>query len=110
VESKLQEAAVGCIAVSFPTMAYLYTFSTLNYGIGIGLFLVALSVFLFTRLSGRRQFLAAIPGTLSISIYQGLFVALVCLYLIQFLRVELQSNNRTIDVRNLFKMISILAL
>jgi hypothetical protein len=28
-------------------MAYLYTFSTLNYGIGIGLFLVALSVFLY---------------------------------------------------------------
>jgi hypothetical protein len=110
VESKLQEAAVGCLAVSFPTMAYLYTFSTLNYGIGIGLFLAALSVFLFTKLSGRGQFLAVIPGTFSISIYQGFSVALVCLYLIQFLSVELQSSKRTIDVRNLLKAVSILAL
>jgi hypothetical protein len=110
VESKLQAAAVGCIAVSFPTMAYLYTFSTLNYGIGIGLFLAALSVVLFTKQSGRRQFLAVIPGTFSISIYQGFSVALVCVYLIQFLRVELQSSNRTIDVRNLLKMVSVLAL
>lgn len=110
VESKLQEAAVGCLAVSFPTLAYLYTFSTLNYGIGIGLFLAVLSVFLFARGRGRRQFLAVIPGTFSISIYQGFSVALVCLYLIQFLRVELQSSNRTIDVRNLLKMVSVLAL
>jgi Glucosyl transferase GtrII len=110
VESKRQEVAVGSIAVSFPTMAYLYTFNTLNYGIGIGLFLGALSLFLFTRLSQRRQLLAAIPGTLSISIYQGLFVALVCLYVVQFVCVELQSSKRSIDLRNLFKMVSILGL
>jgi len=110
VESKLQEAAVGCLAVSFPTMAYVYTFSTLNYGIGIGLFLAASSVFLFARRTGRRQFLAVIPGVFSISIYQGLSVALVCLYLIQFLRVELQSTSRTIDVRNLLKIVSVLVL
>ena len=110
VESKLQEAAVGSIAVSFPTMAYLYTFSTLNYGIGIGLFLAALSLAVFNRLSGSRQFLAAIPGTLSISIYQGLVVALVCLYVVEFLRVELKSSKRSIDLWNLFKMVSILGL
>ncbi len=110
VASKLEQVAVGSIAVSFPTMAYLYTFNTLNYGIGIGLFLTALSLLLFTRLSGLRQLLAAIPGTLSISIYHGLFVALVCVYVVQLVCVELQSRKRSIDLRNLLKIVSILGL
>ncbi|MDB6062783.1 MAG: hypothetical protein JWM78_2886 [Verrucomicrobiaceae bacterium] len=109
VESKLEKVLVGGIGVAYPGMAYMYTFSTINFGIGIGLFFVAFALFIYVKAEGRFKLLAALPAALSIAIYQGFTVALVIAFLIQFISVELKSNDRNIKFKNLFS-ITLIAL
>lgn len=82
VESKLEQFIIGAVCITFPIMAYLYTFSTINYGIGIGLFLVALSLFIYTKRDGWGRFFAIVPSVISIAIYQGFIPVLVAVFLV----------------------------
>ena len=93
VETSIEKIIVGSIGLTFPIISYMYTFSTINYGVGAGLFFVALSVFLFSRLNGNLRFLAILPAAFSIAIYQGFIPALAAAYLIYILLIWIRSRS-----------------
>ena len=101
VESKLEKLMIGAIGMSYPGMAYMYTFSTINFGIGVGLFLVALALFVYVRTGGGYKYFAVLPAAISISIYQGFAVALAVAFLVHFISVEIRSERRNVNIKNL---------
>ena len=102
VTSKLDQFIVGAICVAFPTMAYMYTFSTISYGIGIGLFCSALSLFLYARNQGWKRYLAILPASFAIAIYQGFLPVLAALFLVYIIRTQIHTEKPI-----LFDMIAI---
>lgn len=107
IESKLEKILIGTIGIAYPGMAYMYTFSTINYGIGVGLFLVALALFVYVRADGVCKFFSVLPGAIAISIYQGFAVALAVAFLVHFIAVEIGTDRRNINIKNLFIIFSI---
>jgi hypothetical protein len=103
-ESKLEKLMIGAIGMAYPGMAYMYTFSTINYGIGIGFFLVALALFVYVRTEGGYKFFAVLPAAISISIYQGLAVALAVAFLVHFISVEIGSDRRNVNIKSLLSI------
>lgn len=101
VESNLENLMVGAVGIAYPGMAYMYTFSTINYGIGIGLFFVALSLSVYVRAQGAHKFYAVFPAAVAIAIYQGFAVALAVAFLVLFISTEIQSDRRNLDTRSL---------
>lgn len=93
VKSKLEQIIIGAIGITFPSLAYIYTFSTLNYGVGIGFFCVSLSLFIFKKRIGWQKYLAIIPAAFAISIYQGFIFALVFVFLIYLIVIGLQAEK-----------------
>lgn len=82
VNSKLDRVVLGTLGISFPTIAYAYTFSTFNYGIGFGFLCVALSAFLYSKSSDQGKLMAIIPAMFSLAIYQGFISALAVVFLV----------------------------
>jgi hypothetical protein len=95
---------IGAIGVAYPGIAYMYTFSTINYGIGIALFFVSLALFLYANLHGFYRYFSVLPATIAISIYQGFSVALAVAFLIYFISVEIRDDIRNIDFMSLFNI------
>lgn len=104
VKFSLERVAIGAIALTYPSVAYVYVFSTLNYGVGIGYFCIALSLFLYTSNTGTKQFLAVVPATFAISIYQGFIPALILVYLAYLIVTGLRDGG------GVFKRIAVIAL
>jgi hypothetical protein len=112
VKSKPEQIIIGAIGITFPGMAYLYTFSTLNYGIGVGLFCVALSLFMYSKKTGPQKYLAVIPAVFAISIYQGFILALVFVFLIYLIYIGIRAGEHILKhvIRiSLIQILSILA-
>lgn len=105
VELTFEKIIVGSVGVAYPGMAFMYTFSTINFGIGIGLFLVALSLFIYVTNQKHNKFYAVIPAAISISIYQGFAVALALAFLIKIISSEINSNSTKINVNAFFNII-----
>jgi len=93
VRSNLAKIIAGSVCVAFPIISYMYTFSTINYGIGAGLFCVSLSLFLFLKLKGGFRLFAVIPATFSVGIYQGFFPALIAVYLVYVILRWIRSGS-----------------
>ncbi len=91
--TKLEKIIIASIALAYPGIAYAYTFSTINYGIGFGFFCCALSLYLYVRLKGWKVFYAIIPAAFAISIYQGMAIALVAVYLIYIINLCLVQEQ-----------------
>jgi hypothetical protein len=102
VTPKVDRFIVGAICVAFPTMAYMYTFSTISYGIGIGLFCSALSLFLYARNQGWKRYLAILPASFAIAIYQGFLPVLAALFLVCMIHTQIHTEKPI-----LFDMIAI---
>jgi hypothetical protein len=105
INGKFEKIIIGSIGIAYPGIAYAYTFSTLNYGIGIGLFCVALSLYFFIKTSGLRRLIAVIPAAFAISIYQGLLPALFAVYLLYIIKVWLLPDTK--KVKTLLQVFSI---
>jgi len=93
VKSKLERAIVGSLSIAFPILAYMYTFSTINFGIGFGLFCVALSLFIYSTAVGAYRFYAIIPATFSIAIYQGFIPVLIAVFLVYLISNMIRSGE-----------------
>jgi hypothetical protein len=93
VTSMLDRFVLGSMYVTFPTLAYMYTFSTINYGIGIGFFCVALSSFLYARNQGWKRFLAVLPASFAIAIYQGFIPVLAAVFLVYLLCIQIRAER-----------------
>jgi len=82
VNKKLEQMIIGSIGMSFPGMAFIDTFSTLNYGVGFGLLCIALTLYIYVKNRGVHKFWAVIPAAFAISIYQGFIPALFSIFLL----------------------------
>jgi hypothetical protein len=105
VSSYPERIIAGAVCVTFPIISYMYTFSSINYGVGAGLFCVALSVFLYSKFNGKLRFLAVIPAAFSVGIYQGFIPALVAAFLVYILLSWIRSGLPKIT--DLFKIAAI---
>jgi hypothetical protein len=110
IKSRIEQILVGAVAVAFPTMAYLYTFSTLNFGIGIGLFCIALSLFLYIQNSGVKRLLAILPAAFALAIYQGFAPALASVFLIYLISVWKQTGKLSVTELAMITAIHIMAV
>jgi len=90
---------VGSVGIAYPGMAYMYTFSTISYGIGLGLFFVALSLYVFVKANGAKKYYAALPAAAALAIYQGFAVALAVAFLVQIIFSHTKPEKRNLDVR-----------
>jgi MFS family permease len=97
VESKLEQLSIGALAVAYPGMAYMYTFNTIGYGIGVGLFSASISLLLYTNRRTAYKFLAVVPGAFSIAVYQGFIPALASVFLVHLISSALSKNQEGID-------------
>jgi hypothetical protein len=94
ISSQSQKLMVGAIGLTFPIIAYMYTFSTINYGIGVGIFCVSLSVFFYKTLNDKlRIAIATIPATFAIGIYEGFLPALASVYAACFILNCVRDQN-----------------
>jgi len=92
------QVLVGGVALAYPGLTYQYSMAILNYGLGIGFFCAALSVFMLARASGWRRLLAAIPASFALAIYQGFVPVLAAVYLVHFIAATLEEDHRKIDL------------
>lgn len=85
IRSKNEQLILGSVSIASPIMAYIYTFSTINFGIGIGLFCISLSLIIYTEGKGMLRLFSFIPASFAIAIYQGLLPALVGVFLVRII-------------------------
>lgn len=107
--SALRYLAAG-VGMAFPGMAYMYTFSTINFGVGVGIFLVALSLLLYSNGVGWRRYLAAVPAMFALALYQGFSVALAAVYLVLLIAGEMKMGQGRTDAARLKEMAGVGAL
>ncbi|MFZ1547779.1 MAG: glucosyltransferase domain-containing protein [Candidatus Nitrotoga sp.] len=100
-KENLGKMSGGAIAMAYPGMVYIYAFSTINFGIGIGLFMVALSVLVFVRTNGAIRLLSALPATLALSIYQGLAAGLAVAFIVYIVANTIKSGRHRVDFSEL---------
>lgn len=108
--TKIEKIFIGSICISYPGIAYAYTFSTINYGIGFGFLCCALSLWFFAKCKGIRVFYAIIPALFAVSIYQGLIPALVAVYLVYLINQLLHNSDLTYKKFLAFVVIIIAAI
>ncbi len=92
VRSRLEQAVSGALMLTFPTLAYIYMFSSLSFGIGIGFFCVALSLFLYKKNSSIGRWWAVIPASFAIAIYQAFALVLAVVFVV-YLIIEIRKGN-----------------
>jgi hypothetical protein len=88
---------VGFIGITFPTLAFIYSFSAINYAIGFGFFCIGLSLFIYAKSDNRARFVSILPAAFAIAIYQGFIPALVSAFLILFINKWIGKKNISKD-------------
>lgn len=91
VHSKFEQFIVGALYMTFPIMASVYTFSTFNYAIGIGLFSISLGIYIFVK-SGSKRWFAVLPIAFALSIYQGFLPVILSSFLVYLLIVLMRDR------------------
>ncbi|MBI5825665.1 MAG: glucosyltransferase domain-containing protein [Chloroflexi bacterium] len=107
VKSKLEQLVCGAILLTFPTLAFIYEFSSLNFGIGIGFFCAGLSLLLYSTNKWANRLFAVFPAGFAIAIYQPFALALAAIFLV-YLIIEIRDNRPWF--RNLLSIAMILTL
>ena len=87
-----QKVMVGAMGIICPVVATMYTFSIMNFAIGAGYFLVALSLLVYAMAHKGWRYLAILPGLLAIAMYQAFLPTLVTVYLAYLLIRGLEKN------------------
>lgn len=82
--------------ISCPVLYYIYSFNTLSYGIGIGFFSAALSVFLFSRAKGIGRLRAVFPLAFAAGIYQAFVLWSAALFLLHLLSKAVNRSGKRI--------------
>lgn len=85
IKQDFVKVIIGGLFVSWPGMAYMYSFSTGNYGVGFGLLCVSLSLFLFSKNSGVAKLWSVVPSIFVFSIYEPLLPALIAVFVLYIL-------------------------
>ena len=110
VASEIDRIIIGSITLAFPSMAFMYTFSPINFGIGIALFCASLSLSIYTKFDGLRSFYGILPAALAIGIYQGIAIVLPTIFLISLIACYFQAGNQTILWRQVVRIATFILL
>lgn len=90
----IAEYVAAPIALTFPSLYFLFSFNTLNFGVGIGFLTCALGVWFFLRKTVTSFLCAAVLIAFSIGIYQALISYLLVLYIFHlFANIFLLEKN-----------------
>lgn len=110
IVSGLEQIVFGTISITFPVVTFMYTFSTINYGVGIGLFLIALSTWIYSTSSGWHRLLALFPAALAIAIYQGFTLVSIAAFLIYIILDVIRSNKVVVNNILVIALVNMAAL
>ena len=106
IKTQFQKIIVGSAGITLPVLMYLYSFSILCLGIGIGYFMSALALFLFCQGNKYKVYLAILPVTFTLAIYQPFIFVIISVFFIQLVNNGIQNRNDT--YRNLFRLMIII--
>lgn len=81
IQKQTDRILIAGIGLIWPGLAFLYSFSFVNFAIGFGFFCTSLSLAIFTRGKNPLKYLAAIPIAFVFSIYQPLLQPLVMVFI-----------------------------
>lgn len=81
IENQTTRTILTLFGLGWPGLAYIYSFSFVNFAIGFGFLCIALSLFVLLKSKRRLKFLAALPIALVFSIYQPLIQPLVMVFI-----------------------------
>lgn len=90
--------SITALAITTPTLAFTFTFSTLAYGVGCAFLAIAISNSLIYRQTWRGVLLACFLAAFAISIYQTFVFVLVMFVLVRVWRVHAESNSKDITL------------
>jgi len=99
---------ISSLGLTWPGLAYLYSFSFVNFAVGFGFFCISLSLLILVRTTKGYKFLASIPIALVFSIYQPLVQPLAMAILLNLL-YNWQKEQKNL-FRYLFSAIAMMAL
>ena len=96
--------SITALAITTPTLAFTFTFSTLAYGVGCAFLAISISNSLIYRQTWRGVLLACFLAAFAISIYQTFVFVLVMFVLVRVWRVHAESSS---DDVTLYKHLAI---
>lgn len=109
VKSFWIQLLAGSLILAYPGWAYVYVFSSLNYGVGIGLFMAASSLWIYKNIEkSSYKLLAFLPATFAFALYQAILPAFLLLFIAYFALSIVRKSNVTI--LNLFHFFLITTL
>ncbi len=91
--SNIEKIIFGCILLTFPTTAYMGSFSLVNYTIGFGYFCIGLSLYVFVKVPKHYQYFSILPAAFAIAIYQGLIPTLISVYLVYLVFFTIKTGR-----------------
>lgn len=93
-----QQAALGitALAITTPTLAFTFTFSTLAYGVGCAFLAISISNSLIYRQAWRGVLLACFLAAFAISIYQTFVFVFVMFIVVRVWRIRAEPNSNEI--------------
>lgn len=99
----------GSLMLTYPGWAYVYVFSSLNYGVGIGLFMAASSLWIYKNTEkGSYKLLAILPATFAFALYQAILPTFLLLFISYFILNIVRKS--AVTTLNLFYFFLITAL
>jgi hypothetical protein len=94
----------AAISLAFPSLIFIFSFSTISYGIGFGVFTVALAYWFLEQKRYAFDAVAILLFAFSIAIYQSLLLLILSVFFFGILvkSVGLQTKTAPVSARSLF--------
>lgn len=87
----------GSLILTYPGWTYVYVFSSLSYGVGIGLFMMSLSVWFYAHIENiRYKWIAFLPATFAFALYQALIPTFLLVFFVFFVLKTKRKAHVTI--------------
>lgn len=96
--SRQDVIGITALAITTPTLAFTFTFSTLAYGAGCAFLAISISNSLIYRGAWLGDLLACLLAAFAISIYQTFVFVLVMFVLVHVWRAHAESNSSNITI------------
>ena len=90
--------------VAFPILYYIYTFYTINFGIGFAFLSAAISMYIFVSNKRRLYILSLLLASFSIGIYQAMSLWLVALFLI-YVVMQILKEKEAVSSKRLLSLL-----